>query len=436
MKSWRDCVALALFIGTVAALVFVVGMVACRHNTLPYRLFCRAKNAATVVLDRRQAALQEHQFQPSYYDYSGVRIHDPNGTAPGLTLITGYWEMFDWRPGIVLIDSAGTMLHEWKTDPLDMWTESPHPDDSGRKKYVHGSYLFENGDILFNLEHFGLVRMNVRGEVVWKLPVRTHHSLHRNENGNFWASGSRWVDKSTPEGRERLAHYHALNARICEDYAVEVSPDGRLLREVSILGALYKSHYAHLLWQNKRTREFDVLHTNDVEPLPSVIADQYPLFQAGDLLISCRYTHSVFVMDPQTQNIRWLSSEFLGQHDPDFVGDGWIHVFDNGKDGSPGGKKMRDSRIVAVNPQSGERRTVYAAPDSGGFYASWGGKAQELANGNLLITETPRGRVFEVNEQGETVWEWVAEQRTAGVVPEVMEGTRYDLTREQVASWE
>lgn len=69
------------------------------------------------------------------------------------------------------------------------------------------------------------------------------------------------------------------------------------------------------------------------------------------------------------------------------------------------------------------------------FYTKHGGKVQRLENGNLLITEARRGRVFEVDEAGRTVWEWVAQRYNSKLVPEVLEGTRYALSAEQVAAW-
>jgi hypothetical protein len=41
------------------------------------------------------------------------------------------------------------------------------------------------------------------------------------------------------------------------------------------------------------------------------------------------------------------------------------------------------------------------------FYTRIMGTHQTLENHNLLITESMQGRVFEVNEQGKVVWEYV-----------------------------
>ena len=70
------------------------------------------------------------------------------------------------------------------------------------------------------------------------------------------------------------------------------------------------------------------------------------------------------------------------------------------------------------------------------FYALLGGKAQLLPDGHWLITEATAARVFEIDENGVTVWEWAHEPHgPKGFVSEVLEGTRYDLDPETVRKW-
>ena len=41
------------------------------------------------------------------------------------------------------------------------------------------------------------------------------------------------------------------------------------------------------------------------------------------------------------------------------------------------------------------------------FYSEAWGEQQPLPNGNVLITESYAGRVFEINRAGDIVWSWV-----------------------------
>ena len=198
--------------------------------------------------------------------------------------------------------------------------------------------------------------------------------------------------------------------------------------------ALYESNYERLIFQNWQWRFGDKLHLNDCEPLPSRLAAGYSMFNAGDLLLSCRWINAIFVVDRQTTRVKWASSLYQGQHDPDFLGDGLIRIFDNTWDGADG-KRLGGSRLVEHSLVDGTMHVRYAGSEDNPFYTSEGGMSQQLSNGNILITESTRGRVFEINKSGSIVWEWVNERYDENRVAEVMEGTRYDISVETVSGW-
>jgi hypothetical protein len=430
-KRLLDRLSLCLFLLSILTVGFAYGVMVGKYRIFPHNWI-----ETTYIRFRDR---NPHHLFPAQYEYSGAKVHDAEAMAPGVTLLTSYWRSLDWKPGIRVIDADGKVLHEWKTDPAEIWPTSPHTDHrSGRLNtsgnYVHGCFLFDNGDVIFNIEYMGLVRMNAAGEIIWKLPYRTHHSVHRDESGNFWVCGLKWIE-DTPEGRERLKRFPGLKTPVAEDFALKVSGDGKILKEISILEALYKSGYKQLLWRMRSDQSGDILHTNDVEPLRSDMADQYALFDAGDIVVSSRHINSIFVIDPDTEKIKWMCSSFLRQHDPDFVGNGWIWVFDNNVNSPAHGSYLGGTRILRVRPQDNSPSAVYPKTKEQTFFTSAGGKMQHLGNGNLLITEARRGRVFEVDESGKTVWEWVHERYDDDLVAEVLEGTRYAFTPDQIAAW-
>jgi hypothetical protein len=436
-KSKSTVLSLVAFIASCMFFAFLFGMAVGRYQFFPFGFFRDAKVAFDQVFG--SSGVKPHHLYPVRYERAGARRVNDAATAPGVTLLTSYWRDLDWKPGVRLIDLDGRVLHTWRVDPAEIWPESPHSDHmAGRlntaANYVHGAYLFDDGDLLVSVEYMGLARLNAKGEVVWRLPRRTHHSVTRAEDGTFWVCAMRWLE----DGDERLARFPGLRPPLDEDFALNVSPDGEILREVSILEALYESGNHRLIWKIANRKSGDVLHMNDVEPLPEALADAYPLFDAGDVAISLRFPHTVFVMSPETGRVKWVATDpFIQQHDPDFVGDGWIHVFDNNTDGTHTGKWLGGSRIVAVRPHTGESRVIYPTGESEAFYTAGGGKMQTLPNGNILITEARAGRVFEVDAEGRTVWDWVQEPyEDEDWVPEVLEGTRYLLTPEQIASWD
>lgn len=62
-------------------------------------------------------------------------------------------------------------------------------------------------------------------------------------------------------------------------------------------------------------------------------------------------------------------------------------------------------------------------------------KVQQLQNHNLLISQPGRARAFEVDREGNKVWEWVAEPYDQKLTPEIMEASRYPYSIEQVIAW-
>jgi Arylsulfotransferase (ASST) len=124
-------------------------------------------------------------------------------------------------------------------------------------------------------------------------------------------------------------------------------------------------------------------------------------------LVSIRNLNLLIVFDPDTRVVKWAQTgPWLRQHDPDFMPDGRIMVFDNRNDDA-GGRLLGGSRLLAIDPVSREVETLYEGTESEPFFTAGRGKAQQLDNGNFLITETQFGRVLEATPDGEIVWSFV-----------------------------
>lgn len=449
--SKKDSVARAVFVVALALLAYLVGFTSSHYRWFPHRFLVEALEQAASVGASPEVALAHHVY-PARHDLVGVatyrgdeRVEPEIATAgdDGVILLTSYWKELDWRPGIRLIDRRGKVLHTWLTDPSEIWPKSPHKDPVAgifnvASNYVHGTWLFENGDVLFNIEYLGLVRMNPAGEVVWRLDRRTHHSIHRAENGNFWVCGVTW----TLDQAEVTRRLTGLTAPLVEQHLFEVSPDGDVVKDINVLDAVFKTDMKTLIWQVGRDFTGDVLHMNDVEELSTAMAAEYPLFEAGDLVVSLRTLDTVMVIDPDTSEIKWSVHEpLIRQHDPDFIGDGWIAVFDNHDDMTMSGEALGGSRLVAFRPHTGEQKLLYPVANTPSkherrFFTRQGGKAQLLPNGHWLISEAQAGRVFETDPEGRTVWEWCQERHIdPNTVAEVLEGTYYAYPVATVRGW-
>jgi len=295
----------------------------------------------------------------------------------------------------------GDILHEWKIDWFDIWPDAQHISEKAKPKsrpgtHIHGIVLLENGDIIFNFESLGLVRMDIDGKVVWKLPYQTHHSVHMDENGDLWVCGKINHKKPVP----RIPNYKPTFG---EYTALKVSQEGKILKEISAFDLLQKNNLSGLLYmgtlENESTKiSGDTLHLNDVEPFPMSMEEGF--FKHGDIMISLRNINTVIVFDKNEKVKHVWTGSFIRQHDPDFISGNKISLFDNNN------LPNQYSRIIILSAPDNTIETYYSGTEESPFFTNIMGKHQWLPNNNLLITESMVGRAFEITPEGRIVWEY------------------------------
>jgi hypothetical protein len=403
----RDGLARSLFVASVLMLTFAYGAGATEYDLFPVPLIRDAKAAATQLLEDSSARL------PWYYHWSerteSASTRRVHAVAPGLRVISGLGLNKETLANVVDVD--GRIIHTWVIDWRQIWPNPDHlpPNLAPKTKaLVHGLALSPDGDLIFNIDGLGLVRMNACGQVVWKLPYRTHHSIELDERGNIWASGV--IGRN--EAQARLPNYRPP----FDDFTIlEVSPGGKVLKEFFVADLLMENDLKGLLYMASRNNDVttvrgDTLHLNDVEPFPASLTPG--LFALGDVLISLRNINTVLVFDSNSRRIKYLSvGTVLRQHDPDFVDGNTISVFDNNNLAVETSESTPDSaghhsRIVALSPLKGGIEVLFSGSREQPFFTHIMGKQQRLPNGNLLLTESVAGRVLEVDRSGTIVWEY------------------------------
>lgn len=367
-------------------------------------------------------------LRPRVFDRHGARRVDSLGGRPGLTLVPSVWKGFGWEPGLQLIDRTGRVLHEWRVDPADIFPgrftlTGPF---AGLNQFHEplNAYLFPNGDVLVLVGNTGTARLDACGRVEWRIEGVHHHSLTRAEDGTFWVSSNESERQPDPLHEQESVLDHLL---------VQFSEHGEVIRKIRVFDILLENEELarrHLRFQTDDT------HLNDVEPLPASLEEEYPLFDAGDLLVSLKHLNLVFVVDPQSLEVKWWAGEpFILQHDPDFVGDGWIGVFDNRYDGTERGTRLGGSRVLAFRPHTDSMTVWFESSEANRVYTSGRGNWQLLESGNLLITESETGRVVEVKRDGRLAWEWIQEPYDGDRVFRLSRAKRYHLSPGKVATW-
>lgn len=155
----------------------------------------------------------------------------------------------------------------------------------------------------------------------------------------------------------------------------------------------------------------DLLHCNALVRLAAPLGRQ-GIGAGGDFLLSCRHLDALVLLDQRTLRVRWSFGPGLleGPHAPvpvrphgTYLGQpAHLLVFDNGA-------RRGWSRLLELEPRDrppGARLGWRYQPGAAALFSASRGSAQRLVNGNHLVTESERGRVFELAPDGEIVWEY------------------------------
>lgn len=301
----------------------------------------------------------------------------------------------------------GKSLHQWKISFNKIWPAAAHLDEQPGDfdQEINGAKLYENGDVVFNFYRIGIVKIDKCSNVIWKRPYRAHHSIYEDKDGSIWFPSVKKPQDPYSFSRQISIHF--------PDYIFKVSPDGKLLKEINLLETILRSNMIARLsatGTSKLTVQSNgnfYTHLNSVKILEGPKADAFPLFNAGDILVSIRNFNMLMVIDPDTHLVKWsMTGPFIRQHDPDFLDNGHISVFDN-MGSTVTGDALGASRILDIDPVTKKTRIVYEGSPGKPFVTTEKGNHQRLPNGNILITESNSGRFFEITGSGEIVWSYI-----------------------------
>lgn len=425
----RERLILGYFIAAALLIAFFYGIAVHKYHIFPYgpiEMVYRSITRKPTNLQTNARDNTEHPYHENY-EGEGVVVNREGEAWPGATLIAGSWkENGDIRMGLNLISMDGRVLHRWRFDMTEIWDSSPHTDRTAGKwfghgnTHIHGTYLLPDGSVVLNLDNFAMMKIDRESNLVWKLDMRTHHSIYMDERGDFWVCCRRWHEQTVDQ-------FVGLEPPYMEDYILVVSPEGEPKREISLMESMYRSGYYGLLFAERENP--DLLHLNDVELLEGDKAGSFWMFERGDIVVSPRNINTLFVLDGKTHDIKWaFTYPLIWQHDPDFTEDGYITVFDNQIERPSRNAPVGGSRILRINPETGGFEVVYGGNDEQYFYSEIGGKHQHLPNGNILISEMWCDRIFEITENGRIVWSWIAPEweKFRPIGDKIWEGERYD----------
>ncbi len=323
---------------------------------------------------------------------SGVTVYDRERARPGFNFYTS-----GHAPVATLMDMDGNVRHTW-SHAYDLIPGADPNANPMLSKTWRRARLLPDGGLLAIHDGLALVRLDRDSKLLWSYTRNPHHDLDVGPEGEIYVLTR----------RAHLMPRLDWSRPILEDFVTVLDPDGNELRSVSIVECFENSKYRRILEQRMYPAG-DILHTNSVEWLDGRLEDEVPAFARGNLLISMRHTNAIAVVDLAGETIVWAArGNFKLQHDPTILPNGNLLLFDNA--GNRGSSQVLEFDLR----RDGRARDpvwVYRGEPPESFFTVFCGTSQRLPNGNTLITESCRGRAFEVTPAGEIVWQFVSPER-------------------------
>jgi hypothetical protein len=229
------------------------------------------------------------------------------------------------------------------------------------------------------------------GNKVWEYVEDTlHHDFSRMDNGNTMVLGWEQVPPDVEKTVQGGIAGPTEKGLWC-DYFREVTSSGATVWEWHGFEQLdpVADAICHLHHRDEWT------HTNTCKVLPD-----------GNIITSFRLLDTVGIISKSSGEFvwKWGRGELGHQHDPHLLENGNVLIFDNGWHSATA--TMASSRIIEIDPNSNEIQWEYKTKPGWDFFSSFISGSQRQPNGNTLICEGMRGRIFEVTTGGEIVWQY------------------------------
>ena len=397
---------------------------------------------------------------PSVYP-TGTTIYKPEKCFSGYTIFQAK------EVGALLIDMNGSEVQLWKDLHGFPNKLLPGGQVMGHLAERNNKYGMQDqtdlvqvdwdGNIVWKFDQYEYIE-DPGEEPQWM--ARQHHDYQREGNpvGYFVPGMDPKVDSGTTLilSHKNLYNKEIADKKLLDDVIIEVDWNGDIIWEWVLSEHFdefdFSEEAKNILFRDPNFRAAgggmgDWMHVNSMSVLgPNRFYDSGDeRFHPDNIIWDARETNITAITDKQSGRIVWSigpdyskSPELrelgwiIGQHHAHMIprgltGEGNILVFDNGgwagygapNPGAPTGAKnaLRDySRVLEFDPvtlkiiwQYTPTEAGYLQPvDASRFYSPFISSAQRLPNGNTLITEGSGGRIIEVTQDHEIVWEYIS----------------------------
>ncbi len=377
----------------------------------------------------------------------GVVMHDAARSSGGLNLVTPCgWGRKAQTIGLKkplrvtrLMDMDGKILHQWTHDYPD---SEPGRERPSRRGWANAK-LGPDGHLHVVHARTGFLKLDWDSNLLWGRDEFYHHDFDFLPDGTVVAL----VEDM------RTIEFDGESHDILDNGLAFISPDGELLRTMWFYDLLrdeqvFIDAMRAKVKSRRRDRErakgsshdvvddaeemdddeegdepgertvstthhgrlggMDIFHANTVEVLSSGLEGTW---EEGDIMTSFRQMDTIAVFDDETGALRWHwgKGRLDRQHDPSLLPDKTVLIFDNGM-------RRKRSRLLRVDPLEGKVVWKWDGPEGERFFSYMRGQVQPLESGNLMVVESERGRVFELDARGDIVWDYFTTDVYAGHV--------------------
>ena len=286
-----------------------------------------------------------------------------------------------------IINKNGSVIHYWP--------------------YVYAGIILDDGTYIaqYGYENESWGRFNFNGTPLWIVNERIHHDITLSPWNTVFVLSMQVVD---------------YNGRKVEfDVIEEYSLDGDFLGNFSIWDNFEEFHKYHPLTELDKSSnlkvskeltelnesnwggDYQYYHMNNLEFVPpNDLEGVHPAFNPGNWILTFRQGNLVYILDKDTKKVLWFYgiTALDGPHAGQMLPSGNVLIFDNGY-------ARGFSRVLEVSPVNLSVEFEYS-DRANDFYTQSQGWVEKESNGNYLITQTEKGRIFEITPDKEIVWEY------------------------------
>lgn len=400
---------LPLFVVSLSFLFFILGMAVIYYELPPYN---KIKN----VFDGGQAWVDSKDPENDPEIVTGNiegAIEDAKVTLDKQRAFMGYTLVAArYGPTAYLVDMQGRIIHRWNK-PWRQAFNGNHPHVTRpvpeKRIFFEGGQVLPNGDFIGVYTGdtdtpwgYGMVRLDKNSKTIWTYKEKSHHNIYVDARNNKIYGTVHYFIKEPKRGFENLNY-----PLMADDVVIVALDTGKELDRIPLLNAFKDTPYEPYLYHHPATPRsaWDFFHANHVMKLEPEIADKFPMFKAGYLMVSLRNADLIAVIDPETKKVVWATTgPWKNQHYAQFLPNGHILLMDNL--GLTQNKTVY-TQILEYDPITAG--VVWRFPNEDvdyKFINTIYGHVQRLPNGNTLFSETFGLKLVEVTPEGKIAWSY------------------------------